>query len=109
MNHIIKKLVSEVVHENILNETVVDLDKLRNNISHTTEIGRKWYKFIEGLEGVTEETIDFKNLYSSSQHGALPTTDIAAEKLKQMIKLCEEIKPIIIGMSEIERRDNGGR
>ena len=46
---------------------------------------------------------DFNSQYAS--YKPLPNTSYGMSKLKEIIQICSEIRPIIIGMDDIERKD----
>jgi hypothetical protein len=98
---LIKKNVSKVLIE----ESLTNLEQYQDNISSSTMVGKPWISMVSSLEAVMDEVKDFKGMYSSKIHGPLPNTDDAMRKLQLVVQLLGEIKPVIIGMSDIERKD----
>jgi hypothetical protein len=101
----IKSIVKEEIARATLNESLVSLDYLHDNVSTSTIAGKSWYKLISGLESVINEVKDFNDQFLSSRHGPLPNTRTALIQLQMIVKSLESVKPTIIGMDDIERRD----
>ena len=98
----LKKLVRESVQE-VLSEKLTDLERLSSNINPSTMVGNAWHKTIMNLETVYDEVKDFQDLYQSHQNRP-PTVD-AQQKLDQVIKLLEEIRPTIEAIHQVQRRE----
>ena len=101
-------IASELVrllNEGKLNEAVTNLERLHDGVSTSTMIGQPWFNLINSLESVYDEVKDFKGMFSSQRHGVLPNTQHARQTLDQIVKLLEEVKPIILGMDDIQRKD----
>ena len=101
----IKKLIKEEVAKVQLQEALVNLEHLHDNVSSSTMIGRPWLQLISSLEAVIDEVNSFNSSYSSGLHGPMPNSSAAIEKLQQVIRLLSEIKPIILGMDDIQKKD----
>jgi len=102
----IKDLIKEELIQYIIKESKMELNHLKNNISNSTITGKSWNKLIDQLGDVINEIKDFNSQYSSPIHGPLPNTSTALLKAKEIISILQEIKPVIIGMDSIERKEN---
>ncbi len=91
--------------DHILSERLADLSQLRDNVSRGSIVGRPWHNLVQSLESVIDEVENFGGQYVSASHGPLPPTADAARKLQEVVRLLAAVKPIIIGMDEIERKD----
>ena len=100
----IDKLILESIQE-VLTESHTDLSHLQSSITNRTLIGEAWFKTISGLEGIVDETKEFNNLYSHQRHGPLPNTLEAMRILSEILKLCQQLKPYILGMDNIQKND----
>lgn len=98
----LQKLVKETVNE-VINEELMDLERLHANITPNTMIGQPWNKMISQLETIYDEVSDFQELYRT--HSNKPTTDVAKQKLDQVIRLLEEIAPTIQQIHQIQRSE----
>lgn len=101
----LKALIKEEVKKALIAEARVELDHLHDGISSRTMTGEPWFKLVSALEDVINEMIDFPSLYSPSLHGPLPNTRGALVQLQMVAKLLESVKPVVIGMDDIERKD----
>lgn len=101
----IKKLVKEEVAKALVTESLISIEHLHDGISTSTMTGRPWFQLVNALESVINEVNDFNGQYSSSRHGPLPNTRGAMVQLQMVVKLLESVKPVIIGMDDIERKD----
>lgn len=98
-------LIQEAVNEEILTEVLTNLDSLNSGISSSTLIGRGWTEMVNNLASVIDEVKEFKSMYSPALHGPPPNTLEGMKKLQMVIQLLNEIKPIILGMDDIQKRD----
>jgi len=98
-------LIKQTVNEEIIRESLVSLDHLHDGISTSTMVGKPWYSLISGLESVVNEVKDFKGMYSSAHHGPHPNTGGALIQLQMIAKILEGIKPVIMGMDDIQKKD----
>ena len=101
----IKKLIKETVAKAIIKESMIDLAYLHDNVSSSTMIGRPWLQMISSLESVIDEVNSFNSSYPSARHGPSPNSAAAMEKFQQVISLLSEIKPVILGMDDIQKKD----
>lgn len=101
----IKKLVKEEISKQLLQEIMVNLDHLHDGISTSTITGQVWFKLISSLESIINEVKDFKTQYSDSYHGPLPNTEGALIQLQMIAKALVAVKPVILGMDDIEKHD----
>jgi len=101
----LKALIKEEVQKALLAEGRVNLEHLHDGISTRTMTGEPWFKMISALEDVINEMMDFPSLYSPRLHGPLPNTRGALVQLQMVAKLLEGVKPVIMGMDDIERKD----
>jgi hypothetical protein len=81
--------------------------KLDANIRNNTIIGSKWNKLVDGLQGVFDEVRDFEYMYRTqlSKEQNKPQTIIAKEKIEQIVKMLEEITPIVEQIHKVQMRD----
>ena len=103
-----KKMLFENIKDNqfrLLKESIVNLEHLYGNISNSTMTGKYFRNFISSLESLIEVTQDFKGEFSSTLHGPLPNTAEGERILGEIVKLCNSLKPIILGMNDIEKKD----
>jgi hypothetical protein len=98
-------LIKKIVAEQLVKEQLVSLDDLHDGVSRSTMIGKYWYEMISGLETVINETKDFKGMYSPTLHGTLPNTQGALIQLQMIVKMLQGIKPVVLGMDDIQRKD----
>lgn len=101
----IKSLIREEVNRALVNETLANFESLHDGISTSTTSGKAWFKLINSLESVVNEVKNFNEQHSSSRHGALPNTSGATIKLESVVETLQSIKPVIIGMDHIEKKD----
>lgn len=101
----IKVIVKEEVAKALVTEGMVSLDHLHDGISTSTMTGKPWFHLVSSLESVINEVKDFNGQYSSARHGPLPNTRGALVQLQMIVKMLEGIKPVIMGMDDIERKD----
>jgi hypothetical protein len=101
----IKTLIKEEVIKSLIKESLSDLSQLHDGVSTSTEIGKYWFKMISAFESIIDETKDFRSIYSPAVHGPSPNTLDAMRKLQQIVQLLVEMKPIILGMDDIQKRD----
>ena len=101
----IKTLIQEAVNEEILTEVLTNLGSLNSGISSSTLIGKCWIEMINNLASVIDEVEEFRYMYSQSLHGPSPNTLESMRKLQTIIQLLNEIKPIILGMDDIQKKD----
>lgn len=101
----IKLIVKEEVAKSRINETLVNLEHLHDGISTSTMTGKPWFQLVNALESVINEVKDFKSQYQSARHGPLPNCEGALIQLQMVAKLLQGVKPVIIGMDDIERKD----
>lgn len=101
----IKLIVKEEVAKQRLNEALISLDHLHDGISTSTMTGRPWFHLVSSLESVINEVNDFNGMYSDSRHSPLPNTRGALVNLQMVVKILKGIKPVIMGMDDIERKD----
>ena len=101
----LEALIRQIVTEQLVKEGLVSLDDLHDGVSHSTMVGKYWYEMISGLETVINETKDFKGMYSPTLHGPLPNTQGALIQLQMVVKILQGIKPVILGMDDIQRKD----
>ena len=103
---LIKETIKQTFNENqFINEECIDLDHLSDGISRGSGIGRPWSNLVQSLESVIDETKNFNSMYSPVLHGPSPNIDPALKKLNVIVKLLTEIKPIILQMDNIQRKD----
>jgi undecaprenyl pyrophosphate synthase len=102
-NHI-KQLFKECLNEVLTDQA---FDSLRDNVGVSTEIGKAWSKLLYSLETLYEETKDFESLYttSMSKYGKPANIQDALRKIEQITALAQAIKPAVISMDDIQRRD----
>lgn len=100
----LRALIKEAVQE-VLKESPATLDALTDGVSTSTITGEHWNKLVRHLESVIEEVRDFQSMYSSRLHGPTPNVAAALTKLKEVVRLMVEIKPTILGMDDIQRKD----
>jgi len=93
------------VRKETLNEELMNLDKLTDGISTVSLVGKEWNKLISGLEGLLNETKDFNQMYSAALHGPQPNTGGAMVNLAMILKLLGAIKPVVLGMDDIQKKD----
>lgn len=91
--------------EELLKESMISLEFMHNDISTSTEIGKAWFKLITSLETVVNEIEDFEGMYSSYLHGPLPSMRDAKYNLKFLMESLVKLKPTIIGMDDIQKKD----
>ena len=101
----IKILIQEAVNEEIFTEVLTNLGSLNSGISSSTLIGRGWIETVNNLASVIDEVKEFKSMYSPALHGPSPNTLEGMKKLQMIIQLLNEIKPIILGMDDIQKKD----
>lgn len=101
----IKSLIKNEVAKALINENLANFDQFHSGISRSSEIGKEWIKLIYSLESIVNEVKDFSSLYPPSTHGPTPNITEAMTKLKQIAQLLVEIKPIILGMDDIQKKD----
>lgn len=100
----LRQIIKETV-EKVLKESRLELDHLQDGISTSTIIGKDWFKLISNLESLINEMNEWKSQYSSNTHGPLPNVQGALVNLQMIVKLLTEVKPVVIGMDDIERKD----
>jgi undecaprenyl pyrophosphate synthase len=102
-NHI-KQLFKECLNEVLTDQA---FDSLRDNVGVSTEIGKAWSKLLYSLETLYEETKDFESLYttSMSKYGKPANIQDAVKKIEQMAALAQAMKPAIMSMDAIQRKD----
>ena len=100
----LKSLIQESVQE-VLQESLTDLDVLSDGISNSTITGKSWNQLVRSLASVIDEVKDFRGQYSDPRHGPKPNVNEAMLNLKEMVRLMSNIKPAIWGMDDIERKD----
>jgi len=98
----LQTLIRETVNE-VIKEELTDLERLKANVAPSTMIGQPWNKMISQLETIYDEVSGFHELYRT--HPNKPTTDIAKQKLDQVIRLLEEIAPTIQQIHQIQRSE----
>jgi len=98
-------LIKQTVNEEIIRESLVDLDHLRDGISTNTLVGQPWRKLAYAMEDIVNEVKNFKDMYSPRLHGPLPNTEGALIQLQIAVKVLESIKPVILGMDDIQKKD----
>jgi len=98
------QLIQEAVRE-VICETSVDLESLHDGISTSTITGKQWFKMVNEIASLINEVNEFKSQYASQRHGPLPNMDGAMINLNKIVQLLELVKPVIIGMDAIERKD----
>jgi hypothetical protein len=98
----IKALIKEEVAKVLIIENI---DALRDNISTTSIVGKYWNGLVSSLSSLMEEVTEFSGLYSSQVHGPLPNTSGGIQKLMMIVKLLEEVKPLILSMDDIQKKD----
>lgn len=101
----LQKLIKQTINEQLIKESLVSLDSLHDGISRSTTIGNAWYQLISGLESVINETKDFKGMYPPAVHGPTPNTQGAMIQFAQILKMIQAIKPVILGMDDIQKKD----
>lgn len=101
----LQTLIKQTIGEQLVNESLVSLDDLHEGISTSTMVGKDWYKLVSALEGVINETKDFKSMYSAALHGPSPNTQGAMINLQTIVKLLIAMKPVILGMDDIQKKD----
>lgn len=99
----IKDIIKQVVTEEILKESWVNLDSFYENVRMGTESGDNWFKLIQSLENLINHLNNFSISYPSSLHGPKPNVHGALIQLQMIVKLLSSIKPVIIGTSQIEK------
>lgn len=99
----LRHLIEECLMEKLINES--DLDHLRDNVWSGGMIGKSWQHLVYNLQTLIEEATNF----DSSFVGYSPTANAkqALHGLLEIQRKLEEIKPVIIGMADIERKDSG--
>jgi len=102
----LKNLLESLVKE-ILNEELVNLERLQAGVSRSTTIlGKHWTNMIQSLEGVYDDVKDFHDLYvTAKQPPSVEVIKNVQTKLDQVIKLLEEIRPVIVQLDKIQRED----
>lgn len=100
----LRALIKESIRE-ILKESPATLDSLTNGVSTSTITGEHWNKLVRQLESVIEEVRDFRSMYSARLHGPTPNVDEAILNLREIVRLMVLIKPTILGMDDIQRKD----
>ncbi len=100
----LKSLIQESVQE-VLKESLTDLDVLSDGISNSSITGKSWNQLVRSLAAVIDEVKDFQGQYSSPAHGPMPNVRESMMHLKQIVELMSKIKPTIYGMDDIERKD----
>ena len=100
-----KAEIQTLIKEAILKESLGSLDHLQDGISLRTMTGRPWSNLIGSVESLMDEMKDFRSLYNPRLHGPLPNTNEGVLKLQQVIQLLTELKPIVMEMDDIERKD----
>lgn len=101
----LEALIRKTICEEVLKEHLTDLGHLHDNVSSRTMVGRPWYEMINGLESVIDEMKDFRAMYSPTLHGPLPNTNEGMAKLQQIVQLLTELKPTVLAMDDIQRKD----
>jgi len=101
----LNNLIKQTVNEEIIRESLVDLGHLHDGISTRTLVGQPWFKLVSALEDIVNEVKDFKDMYSPSLHGPMPNTQGALIQLQIAVKVLESIKPVILGMDDIQKKD----
>jgi hypothetical protein len=80
-------------------------DALEDGVRPGTESGKDWSNLLYGIRRLATTVVDFKDQFTDPAHGPLPNLTGAQRQLVEMLRVCQQLKPVIIGMSEIERRD----
>ena len=92
-----------------LNEVLTDqaFESIRDNVSVSTEIGKSWSKMLYSLESLYDEAKDFESLYTTaiSAHGKPANIQDAVKKIEQIAALAQAVKPAIMSMDAIQRKD----
>jgi hypothetical protein len=101
----LQNLVKKTVNEQLLQEALVSLEHLHDGVSTSTLVGKDWYNLVNALEAVINETKDFKGMYSAALHGPPPNTEGAMYNLQMVAKLLGAIKPVVLGMDDIQKKD----
>ena len=101
----LKSLIKEQVAKQLIKEAMVDLEFLHDGISTSTMTGKPWFQLVNALESVINEVKDFKGQYASARHGPLPNCEGALIQLQMVVKILQGVKPVIMGMDDIERKD----
>lgn len=101
----LKSLVKEEVAKTLLKEAMVNIEFLHDGISTSTMTGKPWFQLVNALESVINEVKDFKGQYSDPRHGPMPNCEGALIQLQMVVKLLQGVKPVIMGMDDIERKD----
>lgn len=101
----LKALIKEEVAKALLKEAQIDLSHLHDNVSMKTLSGRPWYNLVTAMEDLINEMQDFPSLYSPRLHGPLPNTRGALVQLQMIAKMLEGVKPVVMGMDDIEKKD----
>lgn len=98
----LRHLIEECLVENLLKEN--DLEYLHDNVWSGGMIGKSWHGLVYSLQTLIEEATNF----DSSFVGYSPTANSrqALQGLLEIQKKLEDIKPIVIGMADIERKDS---
>jgi hypothetical protein len=100
----IKQLLRECINEVLTNQ---QFESLRDNVSVSTEIGKSWSKMLYSLESIYDEAKDFESLYMTaiSAHGKPANIQDAVKKIEQMAALAQAMKPAVMSMDAIQRKD----
>jgi hypothetical protein len=101
----LQTLIKKTISEQLIKEALTNLDVLHDGISTSTMVGKEWYKLVNALEGIIDETKDFKSMYSAALHGPPPNTQGALINLQMIVKLLTAMKPVILGMDDIQKKD----
>lgn len=101
----IKALIKEEVAKALVKEALANFEALQAGVSRGTMIGKLWWELIYSIQSVTDEVKDFKDMYSSSLHGPMPNTNDGMIKLQQIVQLLNELKPLILSMDDIQKKD----
>jgi len=100
----LKSLIREALQETLTDQS---FENLRSNVSSRTQLGEKWNKLVWSLEGIYEEVKDFEGMYTStiSKEGKPANIQETLRRVEQIVALATSIKPSIISMDVIQRKD----
>lgn len=100
-----KNLIEECMQEIASDD---EADKMSDDISRSTPIGKEWSKIISALRSMHDEIKNFEGLYrtSISKLGKPANLEFSLQKIREMAKILQEIQPTIKTMSVIQSRDS---
>lgn len=81
------------------------IEALESGIKYGTEIGRDWNNLLTAVARISRTMRDFKDEFADSRHGPLPNIAQAQRQLAEVMRICQQVKPVILGMSQIEWKD----